>query len=360
VIGEGADWQGLVAPGLFFQAAKLAEANLSQADLQGADLRRAELVGAQLVDADLSGATLVVARLMQANLQHASLRGADLYEANPTDANFRGVNAAGARLLRLALRGTDLAGATLTGADLYRADLRGVLGLTEVRDLASARFHQTIITAREHEVIVAALRDGPLAALPGPPSPVRPTGAVAVLASGAQFSLSARLSDGAPEVVEQRLQQLPPPLEFVGVDLGADAAGNYLVAVRGRLRRLLFRRGFVYRRAVRLVGNFAPGRPSPPVLAELVGAAAPSGVDVRRYAAVLDRAITEAVERQLDVAVSRIAALELERTGAGFALETVSVSALELTGLGSPPGVNALVRFGAGAITGQILPPTPG
>jgi uncharacterized protein YjbI with pentapeptide repeats len=162
VIAEGSDWQGLVAPGLFFQAAKLSEANLSQADLRGADLRRAELVGARLVGADLSGATLVVARLMKADLQNASLRGADLYEANPTDANLRGANAAGARLLRLALRGTDLAGATLTGADLYRADLRGVLGLAEALDLATARFHQTIVTAHEHAIIVSALRDGPL------------------------------------------------------------------------------------------------------------------------------------------------------------------------------------------------------
>jgi uncharacterized protein YjbI with pentapeptide repeats len=162
VVAEGADWQRLVAPGLFFQAAKLSDANLSGADLRGADLRRAELVGAQLVGADLSGATLVVARLMKANLQDASLRGADLYEANPTDANLRGANAAGARLLRLSLRGADLAGATLTGTDLYRADLRGVLGLAEVLDLATARFHQTIVTASEHDVIVAALRDGAL------------------------------------------------------------------------------------------------------------------------------------------------------------------------------------------------------
>lgn len=162
VIAEGSDWQGLLAPGLFFQAAKLSGANLSQANLQRADLRRAELVGARLVGADLSGATLVVARLMKANLLGASLRGADLYEANPAEANLRDANAAGARLLRIVLRGADLAGATLTGADLYRADLRGVLGLQEAHDLATARFHQTIVTDFEQAVIVAALRDGPL------------------------------------------------------------------------------------------------------------------------------------------------------------------------------------------------------
>jgi uncharacterized protein YjbI with pentapeptide repeats len=162
VIADGSDWHDLSAPGLFFQAAKLAGANLTHANLQRADLRRAELVGAQLVGADLSGATLVVARLMKANLQGACLRGADLYEANPADANLRETNAAGARLLRIALRGADLTRATLTGADLYRADLRGAVGLEEVQDLATARFHQTIVTDREQTVILAALRDGPL------------------------------------------------------------------------------------------------------------------------------------------------------------------------------------------------------
>src|SRR5437667_12469806 len=64
VIAEGADWRGLTAPGLFFQAAKLSGANLSGANLQRADLRRAQLPGANLGGADLSGATLIVARLM--------------------------------------------------------------------------------------------------------------------------------------------------------------------------------------------------------------------------------------------------------------------------------------------------------
>src|SRR5437660_3750800 len=74
VVAEGADWHGITAPGLFFQAAKLSGANLSGADLERADLRRAELPGANLSGANLSGATLIVARLMGANLEGATLR----------------------------------------------------------------------------------------------------------------------------------------------------------------------------------------------------------------------------------------------------------------------------------------------
>jgi uncharacterized protein YjbI with pentapeptide repeats len=162
LIAERADWSGLSAPGVFFQATKLSGANLSRANLQGADLRRAELVEAQLVDADLSGATLVVARLMKANLQGASLRMADLYEANTAEADLRGANAAGARVIRLSLKDANLSGAFFTGTDLYRADLRGAIGLDQVRDLATARFHQTIVGDRERSIVLAAMRDGPL------------------------------------------------------------------------------------------------------------------------------------------------------------------------------------------------------
>jgi hypothetical protein len=205
----------------------------------------------------------------------------------------------------------------------------------------------------------ALFRSGPLAELPGPPSPVISHGVVAFRFNQIGFSLSNFGSDGVPEVLVQHLQQLPAPLTFLGVELGADLAGNYRVTVRGRLRFLFFWLSFVYRRTVRLVGNLDPGHPARPVVAELVGPASGGGLILRRYAAVLDRQIVEGVERQLASAVMGIATLELQRTGADFSPQTVSVNGVHVSGGSGPPRAHANMTLSGGAITGLIAPPTP-
>ncbi|MPZ13737.1 MAG: hypothetical protein GEU73_04825 [Chloroflexi bacterium] len=158
VIGERADWRGIRAPSLYLQSARLAGAELTGADLRGADLRRSDLTGATLAGADLSEATLIGSRLMNAVLQEAVMRETDVYEANLTNSVLRGADLSRAFLLRLSLRGADLTDATLSGADLYRADLRGAIGLGRARDLGTARFHQTVVTPAERELIEATIR----------------------------------------------------------------------------------------------------------------------------------------------------------------------------------------------------------
>jgi hypothetical protein len=77
----------------------------------------------------------------------------------------------------------------------------------------------------------AVFRSGPMQRLPGrPPGP----GAVKILRSGANFGLN--LPDGGPEIVTQQLQSLPAPLHFVGVELGSDNQGQYVITLHGRLQ----------------------------------------------------------------------------------------------------------------------------
>lgn len=158
VIAERADWRGLKARGLFLQSGRFAGANLSGADLSGADLRRSDFTGATFEGTSLNEAELTHSRFIEANLSQALLRSADFYEANLTGAILRGADLSGAFLVRLSLQGADLTEATLSGADMYRVDLRGVIGMESARDLARARLHRAIVTARERDVVEAALR----------------------------------------------------------------------------------------------------------------------------------------------------------------------------------------------------------
>jgi hypothetical protein len=222
------------------------------------------------------------------------------------------------------------------------------------------------IRIREAGAPGSIFRSGPLHRLPGPPSPVLATGAISLVLGGGAFDLTTPGTEGAPELLVERLQELPAPLQFVGVDLTADRDGNYVVSLRGRLRLpisllgwdLSVRPAFVYRRAWRLVASTSPGRPEPSIHAQPVGTASISPPFVLPYAAVLDQLVKEGVERQLSGAMRVIASFVLAFADAHFGLQTVSVSTLKLTP--RIDGANASVVLGAGAITGVPAPPTPG
>ena len=117
--------------------------NMRGADLRGADLSGADLDRTVLSDADLSGANLT-----NANLQRSSLIGTNLSGANLTGANFSGANLVRSNLSEASLNdadlfqtqiwgcnmaGTDVAGASLGYTVLQDCDLRGVVGLEQVR-----------------------------------------------------------------------------------------------------------------------------------------------------------------------------------------------------------------------------------
>jgi hypothetical protein len=114
---------------------------------------------------------------------------------------------------------------------------------------------------------------------------------------------------------------------------------------------------FTRQREFRLVGSIDPGRPSPPVLAQPVGSTGSVPAIIRPYAAVIDRLMNDAIERQLEAATRWLSTAELQRTNAGFGVQTVSVSSLGVTGFQNPEFTTAHLTLGAGAITGVVLPP---
>jgi hypothetical protein len=206
----------------------------------------------------------------------------------------------------------------------------------------------------------ALFRSGPLPQLPGSPSP-EVNGGIAFLVTPISFSLTTRGSDGMPEILEQELQDLPAPLEFRRVHLTSDQAGHYVVTLHGRLRfgrsfgLQLLAPSFSYRRAFALVGSLEPGRPLPPILAQPVRPPAIRSPVVVPYAAVLDRLMRAAVERQLDAALRWIAWIQTQTEVTGFAPQTISASDVQLsTNPGS--GTDASLRLSWGAVTGMAAP----
>ncbi len=128
--------------------ANLTGARFNGANMRGADLRGADLTGADLDRAILSDANLSGANLTNANLQRTSMIGARLSGANLTGANFSGADLVRSDLTGAVLSDTDLFqtriwGCKMSGADLSGSalgytvlqdcDLRGVIGLEQVR-----------------------------------------------------------------------------------------------------------------------------------------------------------------------------------------------------------------------------------
>jgi hypothetical protein len=181
---------------------------------------------------------------------------------------------------------------------------------------------------------------------------------VKILRSGANFGLN--LPDGGPEIVTQQLQSLPAPLHFVGVELGSDSQGQYVITLHGRLQSQDGLMPFTYIRPLRLVGSLDPGRRRPIVIAEPAGSVTILGADVRPFAAVLDAAISRAVQEQLNASVTHLTGLELERLGADFKASTISVTAFKVFPPGLPGSeVSATVTFWGGTVLG-VRAPDPG
>ena len=133
------------------------------------------------------------------------------------------------------------------------------------------------------------------------------------------------------------------------VGLGADGAGHELVVVRGSVLGFAGRRPFVYTQPLTLRPGSAPGRAADAIVVE--PAAPPTVVGgLFPYRAALETAVREGVDRALEAAVKRIAAIELERANAGFPATHVSVTQLEVRG--SSTDGSLVFRVHSGAITG--------
>lgn len=115
---RGADLRGADLSGADLDRAVLSDADLSGANLSGANLQRTSLIGARLAGANLTGANFSGADLVRSSLAEANLEDADLFQT---------------RLWGCNLDATNFAGAALGYTVIQDCDLRGVLGLEEVR-----------------------------------------------------------------------------------------------------------------------------------------------------------------------------------------------------------------------------------
>lgn len=202
----------------------------------------------------------------------------------------------------------------------------------------------------------AVFRSGPLGRLPGGRRGFRRGDRIEILRGGASFGLES--PDGLTSILRQRLVDMPPPLSFAGLELGADADGRYLLRVRGRMPegdRLL---PFIYTRRMRLAGALDPGRPERAVVAWPEGPVDLRGARLGVLARELDRTLAEAVEAQLAGVALRVAQLTSLVGGAGAVSTTSSVSGIDLR-VPAAADVPATITLCAGAITGAAVAGRP-
>lgn len=217
------------------------------------------------------------------------------------------------------------------------------------------------VMVRDPGVQGPLFRSGPLARLPGPASlGPRFSTAIEIFRDphGANFGLN--FGEGAPELVAQRLSQLPPPMTFRSVALDVDANGRELVTVRGRLQLPLRNLPFVYTLPVRVFGSNDPARPGRAVGAIPDGPPLMRGANMLLHAAVLNRAILDGVEIALSASAAFIGRAQQDFLGPPnhFAPTTFSVSGIRLFRIGQEADVEMAAH--AGAVTGGLLPPLGG
>lgn len=196
-----------------------------------------------------------------------------------------------------------------------------------------------------------SFRSGPMRALPGPEDAVALTRRIAVFRSSIASSFGLNSADGLPEFVMQRLRLLPAAITISSVRLSADSAGHEIVTVRGVVKRLIVSASFTYSLPVSIRPVFDPGHPMDVLATTPAGPATGAVAALGSYADELDRAILEGVDRALESAITRIAAIKLERTNAGFPASLVSIASIVVRP--TLPDPTIVVHVHAGAITGD-------
>jgi hypothetical protein len=197
-------------------------------------------------------------------------------------------------------------------------------------------------------------RSGPLHKLPGPPSPVSViNGAIFLYLSGFGFSLSQFNSEGQPEVLVQHLQNLPAPLRFIGVKLGADDFGHYSVTLRGRVQLPFVALPFSYTRLFQLVSSTEAGRPLPIAVAEPFSNASLTGAAAAPFRGVLDAMMQNAVEQQLNVCLVNMANLDfsIHNMGPAGSISLVTVNSVGIIRVIDQAQID-IGSLGGGAVSG--------
>ncbi len=153
---RGADLRGADLTGADLDRAILSDANLSGANLTNANLQRTSLIGADLTGADLTGANFAGADLVRSNLSNSILNCTDLFQTRVWGCNVTGANLEGAALGYTVLQDCDLRGAV--GLDQVRHDAPSSIGLDTVYR-SGGRIPAAFLTGAGIPVSVAALQE---------------------------------------------------------------------------------------------------------------------------------------------------------------------------------------------------------
>jgi hypothetical protein len=199
-------------------------------------------------------------------------------------------------------------------------------------------------------------RSGRLAKLPGPPSEIVATSRIEVFhaSTGANFGLT--LPDGMPELVGQRLSELPSSFRIEQIEISADNAGHEVVTVRGQVKQIFWFAPFSYALPLTLHIASEPGHPENVVSVEPATPEVFSGPPFGNVREVLKRAVTEGVKRQLEAAIRHIATLQQLARGIDFPATLVSVTRLSVVPNIWDPSISMLVHGGAiTGVSGDVL-----
>lgn len=156
---------------------------------------------------------------------------------------------------------------TTDGSVARDLGLAPVVGGVATMDLPPRPQHlRWAVRLRDPASAGAVYRSGPLARLPGRGRGPLSGGTIRVHRGVGILGLDS--GDGAEGVLREQLRTtMPRPADFVGVELGSDQEGRYVLTLHGRVRVAGLTLSFAYRRALRMAGALDPGRPARTVVA---------------------------------------------------------------------------------------------
>jgi len=207
---------------------------------------------------------------------------------------------------------------------------------------------------------VPVYRSGPLGFLPGGPRSRIFGDRIRIHRGGGNLGLDA--PDGAPQVLTDFVRDnLPHGFRLRGIDLGADAAGRYLLTFRGRYRPLpVIDVDLEYRRGFGIAPGIDSGRPRRVAVAWPQGPGTPVPAPMQPAVDALDGVLAAGVEAQMSAMAFHIGFLMLLAEGVtDLVPQTVSLTAIQVVPRGQE--VDASVSLVAGAVNGgiRVFDPVP-
>ncbi len=148
-ISEDVDLKGLQMPFLVGIKLNYPNSRLGNANLEKANLSDSYFRDARLGNSNLRGAILTRTRIYSSSFYAADLQGADISFADMSHSGFR----------KSILKNANVSGTDFMRASFEEADLSGVVGLEQAKNLEYALFLRTIIDPQNKEILERLLKD---------------------------------------------------------------------------------------------------------------------------------------------------------------------------------------------------------